>query len=182
MTISRSELKLICPLANDGVLESLVNPLNRYMDVYHINNYPRVRHFIAQAAHETHGLTKFHELYNGTPEVYFKKYDNRKDLGNTQPGDGMKFKGRGIFQLTGRYNYSHLSLILFNDYRLLDNPDLLEQPDLVVRSACWYWEDRKLNSLADQNMIKSITLKINGGYNGLGDRIDYYNKCIKYII
>lgn len=181
MTISLDQIKNICTNAKDEVLIPLIEALNQYMEIYKIDTYPRVRHFIAQAAHESHGFTKFHELYNGTPEEYFKMYDNRKDLGNTEPGDGMKFRGRGIFQLTGRYNYSHLSLILFNDNRLVDHPELLEEVDLAARSACWFWDDRHLNSLADSDLIKNITFKINGGQNGINERIEYYRKCIKFI-
>ena len=84
-------------------------------------------------------------------------------------------------QITGRFNYRWLSLDLFKDERLLDNPEMLEQPPLAVESACWFWSVKHLNSLADSDQLKSITLKINGGLTGINERQMFYNKCIKYI-
>lgn len=180
MTISQSELKLICPNADDAVLKLLVDPLNRYMESFQINTYPRIRHFIAQIAHETQCFLHFHELYDPPKEVYFAKYDGR--MGNNEPGDGLKYCGRGCIHLTGKGMYERASLMLFGDRRLVDNPELVETPELAAMTSCWFWSDNHLNSLADADQIKAITLRINGGLNGLESRMNYYQKCLKFIL
>ncbi|MBO5387618.1 MAG: hypothetical protein J6A59_05690 [Lachnospiraceae bacterium] len=104
-----------------------------------------------------------------------KKYEGRKDLGNTQKGDGMRFKGRGLIQITGRANYTELS----NDVGInfVSQPLLLSLPEYAVMSACWFWDKRKLNKYADAGEFKEITRRINGGYNGLEDREKLYHNC-----
>jgi len=132
-----------------------------------INTRLRIAAFLAQIGHESGSLVYSKEL--GGPS-YFAKYDGRKDLGNTQPGDGARFAGRGLIQVTGRANYLKASQALFGDDRLLRKPDLLEVPDWAAKSAVWYWTTRNLNALADQDRFTDITKAINGGTNGLEDR------------
>lgn len=132
-----------------------------------INTRLRIAAFLAQIGHESGSLVYSKEL--GGPS-YFAKYDGRKDLGNTQQGDGAKFCGRGLIQITGRANYGRASQVLFGDDRLLKNPELLEQPEWAAKSAVWYWSTRNLNALADQDRFTDITKAINGGTNGLEDR------------
>ena len=132
-----------------------------------INTRLRIAAFLAQIGHESGSLVYSKEL--GGPS-YFAKYDGRKDLGNTEPGDGAKFCGRGLIQVTGRANYLKASKALFGDDRLLRKPDLLEVPDWASKSAVWYWSTCNLNALADQDRFTDITKAINGGTNGLEDR------------
>lgn len=121
----------------------------------------RVAMFLAQCAHESGELRYVRELASG------EAYEGRKDLGNTQPGDGKRFKGRGVIQITGRANYKKLGEFLGVD--LESDPDRLASDDyLAVASAGWYWKTRKLNNVKDS--ISAATKKINGGTNGLADR------------
>jgi len=125
----------------------------------------RIAHFLAQASHETAGFTTLKEY--GGPS-YFARYDGRKDLGNVKPGDGAKFCGRGVFQTTGRANYTALGKHLGCD--LVTNPQLLEQPEMAAKSAVNYWETRKLEQYADHDDVVLMTRRINGGQNGLAER------------
>lgn len=136
-----------------------------------INSKLRTVHFFAQIAHESGGFKYLKELGN---KSYFDKYEGRKDLGNTQSGDGFKFKGRGYIQITGRANYTELSKDLDIDF--VNNPELLEQEVNAMVSALWFWNKRNLNKYADLDDVKTITKKINGGLNGLDDRIKYLNQ------
>jgi putative chitinase len=108
-----------------------------------------------------------------------KAYEGRKDLGNTQPGDGKRYKGRGIFQLTGRANYKSYGDRLGLD--LVATPELASDVMNAVKIACEYWTDKKLNDYADKDDVKMITKRINGGYNGLEDR-ERYLKRAKVIV
>jgi putative chitinase len=181
MILKAEILKKVCPYANIDKLNELIPFLNQYMNYYQISTPQRVWHFIAQAAHESNSFNTLRELYNGNPKDYFQKYEGRKDLGNIHEGDGEKFKGRGIFQTTGRFNYERTSMDVFKDKRLIDTPELLEFPEWAVLSACYYWNSRHLNSLADTNNIRNITLKINGGLNGINERMVFYDAAKKYI-
>jgi putative chitinase len=136
-----------------------------------INNRLRWVHFLAQAAHETGGFRYLVEL--GGP-TYFAKYDGRKDLGNMAPGDGARYRGRGIFQLTGRANYRTYGEAL--GLPLDDQPDLASKPDVAVKVAGLYWERRNLSLAADRDDLNAITKAINGGTNGLADRANYLTK------
>ena len=181
MPLTKLQLKNICPLAKDENLDKYIPHLNMLMPKYEINTLPRIRYFIAQIAHESNQFNSVTEKYNGTPESYFKKYDGRKDLGNNFAGDGLKFKGRGLIQITGRFNYSCASIDIFKTDILIAKPEMVERPEIAVEVACWFWKVKHLNSLADSDQLKSITLKINGGLTGLNDRINYYNLAVKYI-
>lgn len=131
--------------------------------------------FLAQIGHESGSLVYTKEL--GGP-TYFSKYEGRADLGNTQPGDGAKFCGRGLIQVTGRANYRKCSLALFGDERLLATPDLLEKPEFAVRSAVWYWTKHNLNAMAEADRFTDLTRAINGGTNGLEDRKERYRHAL----
>lgn len=153
---------------------------NKYKSLlakYGITTPLRLAHFFSQIAHESGGFKYLAELGG---KSYFDKYEGRKDLGNTQKGDGYKFKGRGYIQVTGRANYSEISKDLKIDF--INNPELLEQEVNAMVSALWFWNKRKLNQFADLDDIKTITKKINGGYNGLKERQEYltqYKKIFK---
>lgn len=140
-----------------------------------INTRLREANFLAQIGHETMSLVYVKEL--GGPS-YFSRYDNRTDLGNTQPGDGAKFPGRGLIQVTGRANYLACSLALFGDDRLLRQPELLELPQYAAESAVWFWTKNKLNELADKDMFTATSKVVNGGTNGLEDRKERYRLAL----
>lgn len=133
---------------------------------------------MGQMAHESGGFRHTSELGS---KSYFNKYEPGtrvgKRLGNTNPGDGYKYRGRGMIQLTGKYNYEQMGKKLGLD--LVNNPDLAEKPSVAAMIALEYWKDRGLNRAADQNNIRGITKKINGGYNGLKDRQRYQNKFLR---
>lgn len=106
----------------------------------------------------------------------------KRNLGNTQYGDGWKYRGRGFKQITGRYNYERLSKDTGIDY--IGNPDLLLNEADAMISAIWFWNSRDLNSLADKDDGLAITIKINGGTNGLRERLRYteeFKEKFKYI-
>jgi putative chitinase len=139
--------------------------LNRKMLENDINTPLRTAHFLAQIAHESAELRYSEEIASG------EAYEGRADLGNTQPGDGKRFKGRGLIQLTGRSNYKRYGNARGRDFTTDETARLLAtDPDLAVDVSCWFWVKYKLNALADADDVMAITKKINGGYNGLPDR------------
>lgn len=151
--------------------DSLGRGAAKHFPAYDLNTPLRLAHFLAQAAHETMLFRYFVEL--GGPS-YCAKYDGRRDLGNTQPGDGYRFRGRGIFQLTGRANYQSYGKLLGLD--LIAHPEKAADPETSVLIACAYWRSRRLNALADRDDVRGITRKINGGANGLDDRIEHADR------
>ena len=163
--ITEEMLKTISIRGKHEIIGPLATAMNEIFPEYEINNDLRIAHFIAQAAHETAGFTTLNEL--GGPS-YFKRYDGRKDLGNTHPGDGNLYHGRGIFQLTGRANYRRYGAKLGLD--LEGSPNLAAVPGVSLRVALEYWNDHKLSPLADEDDIEAITKRINGGLNGIDDR------------
>jgi putative chitinase len=103
-----------------------------------------------------------------------KAYEGRRDLGNVFKGDGTRYKGRGLIQLTGRHNYDLASKAL--GYDLVGNPELAAEFPVALLVPAWYWTQKGLNRLADRDDIRSITKRVNGGFNGLSDRIKYLNR------
>jgi putative chitinase len=154
-------------------LEKFIQPLNQAMQEFEINTPQRMRMFLAQIGHESGELRYVRELASG------EAYENRIDLGNTEPGDGVRYKGRGLIQLTGRHNYAEVSKAL--DVPALSNPELLETPLLAARSAGWFWNKHNLNALADLGKFDAITRRINGGLNGKKDRDRLYALACKVI-
>lgn len=123
-------------------------------------------HYLAQIAHESGELRYTKELASG------RAYEGRKDLGNTQQGDGVKYKGRGLIQITGRANYREYGN--YCGFDVVDSPELLERPLGAAKSSMWVFDTFGCNELADQDNLKAIRRKINGGYNGLAS-------CEKYL-
>lgn len=150
--------------ADPKQVERLTPHLNRTMVEYNINTPLRQAHFLAQIAHESDRFNALEEYASGAA------YEGRDDLGNIYPGDGVRFKGRGLIQITGRTNYERCGKALGVD--LIKNPKRLSDPDLACRSAGWFWETNRLNPDADQDDVRTVTRIINGGYNGLQDRIN----------
>lgn len=136
------------------------------MAEFDINTPARQAAFLAQIGHESGGLHWLVEIWG--PSIAQAHYEGRADLGNTQPGDGFRFKGRGLLQTTGRANYQRTGDALGVD--LLADPTLLATPELAARSAGWYWREHGLNALADAGNFMLVTRRINGGTNGLEER------------
>ena len=166
--ITGAQLQSIMPFAKARI-PAFVAPLNAAMQEFHINSPLRQAAFIAQIAHESGELRYVKEIASGAA------YEGRKDLGNTQPGDGMRYKGRGLIQITGRNNYAECGKALGVD--LITNPELLETNDLACRSAAWFWASRGLNDRADMGDFERITKRINGGLNGYQERLVYHARA-----
>lgn len=170
------QLRAIMPYAGPRAAVFL-EPLNRAMDDFSIDTPARQAAFLAQVAHESGSLRYVRELADG------KAYEGRADLGNTEPGDGPRYKGRGLIQITGRANYAACSGALFDDARhLLDHPEILEQPEHACRSAAWFWLSRHLNERADAGEFERITRIINGGTNGMAERLAYWDRALKVLV
>lgn len=174
--ITYEQLKKIAPFAPKNA-DVFVPYLNKTMEQYEINTPLRQAMFLAQLAHESGSFRYVRELASG------KAYEGRKDLGNTENGDGVKFKGRGLIQITGKANYMKLSKAIFGDEQtLLKDPLLLETPQYATLSAGWYWDTRHLNIHADKGDITKVTKLINGGYNHLAERTTFYNKAMLVLV
>jgi putative chitinase len=182
MTITAQQLLQILPNAGQkaGVF---VPALNAAMGKYGIVTRLRIAAFIAQIGHESGQLLWVRELGS---DQYLSKYDTgtlAKRLGNTPEadGDGQKYRGRGLIQITGRANYEACSEALFGDARLLNTPELLEHPVYAAMSAAWFWHRAGLNTQADKGDFLTITKRINGGINGLADRVSLYERALKVL-
>lgn len=162
MQIRWDDVKALFRNAQSGVLEHLEQALPTIAE---LTTPVRLAYFLAQTAHETIGFRYLRELGNNE---YFCKYEQRKDLGNTQSGDGLKYIGRGLIMITGRTNYAACGDALH--LPLLEQPQLLEQPAHAVDSACWFWKTHNLNKYSDACDLRAQTRKINGGLNGLNER------------
>lgn len=140
--------------------------MDKFCPQYEINTHLRLAHFLAQACHETGGFRYLKEIWG--PTAAQKAYEGRVDLGNVRVGDGFLYRGRGMFQLTGRANYAREAKAL--GLPLETDPDLAADPQISVRIACHYWDTHQINIAADANDIVRVTRAINGGTNGLEDR------------
>lgn len=136
---------------------------NVHFRTYGILDTPlRLAHFMGQCAHESGGFIYMEEIASGAA------YEGRKDLGNTEPGDGKRYKGRGPIQLTGRANYRAFGREVGIDFEA--HPEIVAYPSIGLMAAVRYWNSRGLNAYADRDDIEGITLRINGGKTGLADR------------
>ncbi len=175
------------------LMPALADWLNRTCPQYGIDTPQEYCHFLAQACHETDHFKTLREYASG------RAYEGRADLGNTQAGDGVRFRGRGIFQTTGRGNYLQLGIKKGRRDLFINTPELLEQPEYAVWSACEYWQGRGLNDVAnhaDGDLLKKkyrgdviavspvefISITINGGYNGMDDRKRAYAMAQRVLI
>ena len=170
--ISCEGLQAVCGVRADRIV-TIYPFLCAALETYHADTPLRIAMFVAQAAHETAGFRYLEEIASG------EAYEGRRDLGNTQRGDGKRYKGRGVFQLTGRANYARCSKALFeNESVLLDAPWLLADPEAAATSAGWYWDWKQLNIPADAKNVLAVTKKINGGTNGLAERQRLYGRAL----
>lgn len=194
--VSAEQMKTILPRMNWEKAEAYIPYITTVLPKFDIDTPLRKAHFLAQVAHESGGLKYSQENLNYSSqglrsvfgkyfktmeiaEAYARKpekianrvYANRMGNGDEASGDGWKFKGRGLIQLTGRDNYQRFGV----DYGVdcVNNPDLLLDPEWALTSACWFWKKRNLNIYADNDDILMVTKRINGGINGLNDRQQY---------
>jgi putative chitinase len=172
MVITAQQLLQILPSARSqaGVF---VSALNTAMQHYQIIGPKRMAAFIAQIGHESGQLQFVREIWGPTPAQ--AKYEGRADLGNTVKGDGSRYRGRGLIQITGRANYVACGEALGLD--LANQPELLELPQHAAMSAAWFWKQKGLNDLADKDQFNTITRRINGGLNGLQDRLEIWTRA-----
>ncbi|WP_225408961.1 LysM peptidoglycan-binding domain-containing protein [Stigmatella hybrida] len=171
--VSLAQLRKIMPNLSQAKAEQYLPHLNRAMAEANINTPKRQAAFLAQLAHESGEFRYMEEIASGAA------YEGRRDLGNTQPGDGVRFKGRGPIQLTGRSNYRAAGQALGID--LENNPKRAADPDVGFRTAAWFWNSRNLNSYADAGNFREVTRRVNGGYNGLASREAYYQRALNVL-
>ena len=160
--------------------EKFLPYINKYSNRFSINTPKRILCFWANVLHESGDLKFTKEISSGV------QYEGRKDLGNVNTGDGAKYKGRGLLQLTGRRNYTAFSswykLVFKEDINFVDNPEYLEQPEYAVLSAFWFWESNRLDKWADEGKFREVCSIINTGrpnsftINGFDDRIEKFKK------
>ena len=176
MPITEQQLLQILPNAGRqaGVFASA---LTMAMERYQINTKLRMAAFIAQVGHESGQLRYVREIWGPTAQQV--GYEGRADLGNTVKGDGSKYRGRGLIQITGRAKYAACGEALGLD--LINQPELLEQPQHAAMSAAWFWSTKGLNTLADKGEFVKITRRVNGGVNGLEDRQRLYAQAQKVL-
>jgi putative chitinase len=172
--VTKDDLAYIWGCSPDLIKDWEIAELNKCLTTFHITTPVRIRHFLAQTAHESGGGRYTKELASGWD------YEGRTDLGNTQPGDGPKYKGAGYIQMTGRANYQD-----FANY--IHDPRVMEGVDYVAghypfSSAGFWWMNNRMNELCDTNpTVAQVTKRVNGGYNGLSDREMYYDRTLKVI-
>ena len=170
--LTLSQLLAIMPLARTRAA-AFLGPLNAAMVEFGITTPARQASFLSQVGHESGQLRYVRELASG------QAYEGRADLGNVRAGDGVRFRGRGLLQVTGRANYAACAKALGLD--LLAQPELLEQTVNACRSAGWFWQTRGLNALADAGDQERVTRRINGGVNGLAERLALYREARKVL-
>lgn len=171
--VTDDELRQVMPNLPSAKRAAYLPFIQQAMAEFGITSYLRETAFLAQLAHESAELRYMEEIASGAA------YEGRANLGNTQPGDGKRFKGRGPIQLTGRANYTRYGQLLGLD--LVNNPTQAATPEVGFRVAGQFWKLNGLNELADKQDFRGITKRINGGYNGLDDRIKYYERAKKVL-
>lgn len=181
------------------------SPCSTALPTQKVTSVLRASHFLAQCSHESNGFSALSENLNYSAEglrkifpKYFpdiveatkyarnpqkianKVYANRMGNGTEASGDGYKYRGRGVIQLTGRTNYTLASTAIFGNKTLVDNPDLVStDKEVALKTALWFWNTNNINALADKNDIVAVTKKINGGTIGIEHRTELTNKAIK---
>ena len=163
----RIALGRIEPNGKPWILDGLADAMPGMVKAFDINTAVRQQHFLSQCAHESDHFQTTREYASGGA------YEGRRDLGNTHKGDGKKFRGRGLIQLTGRANYEAASKALGEPYA--HDPELVERFPAAAIVSGWFWATHGLNALADKDDVEAVTRRVNGGINGLASRIT----CLK---
>jgi putative chitinase len=159
----------VVPSLSEAQAKALARDLGQAMHEHGITTRRRAAMFVAQVAHESGGFRYREEIASGA------RYEGRRDLGNTQQGDGRRFKGRSYLQITGRANYAAVSRALGVDF--VARPQRLALPRYAAKAAAWWWQTHGLNELADTGNFTAVTRRVNGGVNGLADRQAYYRRA-----
>jgi predicted chitinase len=162
MSLNAGVLQRAMPGLSAPLADKYVGLLRKAMIERNITTENRASAFLAQLGHESVSLRFFQEIADGS------EYEGRLDLGNTQPGDGRRFKGRGPIQLTGRSNYRTYGQLL--GLPLEQRPEMAADPKIGFRIAALFWQRMDGNRLADAGNFREITRRINGGFNGMADR------------
>lgn len=173
LRVTEAQIARIAQTMIGPIVKGFVKALNEHGDEYEINTYLRLVHFIGQCAEETGGFNRLGEM--GGTAYFTQHYEGRKDLGNTQPGDGAKFKGRGPIQVTGRFNYTAAAKASGLD--LVNHPELAEDPYVGTVISMWWWWNAKVNQFSDKDDTKGETRRINGGYTNYDTRVHYINRA-----
>lgn len=176
MKINKPQLLRAVPNLYKARVDDFVKTFNEWSDTFGINTPLRAVHYLAQVFHESAALRYTEEIASG------KAYEGREDLSNTQKGDGVKFKGRGFIQITGRANYQAYANSGYCVGDLMKHPEWLSKSPGNQKASMWFWKTKGLNELADKDDIRAITKKVNGGYNGLADRMFYYRRFKKELL
>lgn len=175
--LTDSQLQQIMPTLTAQKRQMYLPFLNAIMPMYDITTPLRQAAYLAQIAHESGELKFWEEIWG--PTAAQKRYEPPSDLatrlGNTQPGDGKRYKGRGPIQITGRFNYRKYGQLVGVD--LEGNPDLASTTQVGFETSCQFWQVNGLNELADIPDFTSITKRINGGLNGQASREKYYERA-----
>lgn len=174
VNITKATLAHIWSCQPSDITDAEISDLNICLNGFQITNHSRLCHFLSQTAHECGRGKWMEELASG------KDYEFRADLGNVSLGDGPRYKGAGVIQLTGRYNYQQLSNFL-EDPRVMEGVSYVSV-NLPFTSAGFWWRNNKMNELCDRKpSVEEVTLRVNGGTNGLADRQQLYRKCLDVI-
>ena len=168
VSISPNQLKQLCSYAREDIIAGICKHQSLISEYAIVNH--RLQMFMAQIAHESDGFRTTREYASG------EAYEGRRDLGNVEPGDGVKFRGRGLIQLTGRHNYEVFSKILGKP--LYELPETVEHFPLALEVSCLFWKLKDLNKWADKGDFETITKRINGGLNGYDQRLEYLDKAV----
>ena len=203
MKITEPMLRRVAPNINNARLKELVPVFNEWQDRFEINTPIRIAMFFANVLHESAALSRVVENLNYSAEgllkvfpKYFnaqqakeyarkpekianRVYANRIGNGNEDSGDGWKYRGRGLIQLTGFSNYAMYEKSGYCNGELTLHPEWLEKFPGAIKSAMWFWKSNGLNTLADRGDMTAVCKRINGGLNGLADRNYYYNRFKK---
>jgi predicted chitinase len=175
--VTEPQLQRIMPSLSASKLELYLPYLNEALHRFGMDTMLRTAAFIAQLAHESAELRFMEEIWG--PTAAQRRYEPQSvlasRLGNTEPGDGLRYKGRGPLQITGRCNYRKYGDLLCVD--LQAHPELAARPELAFATAGLFWKSNGLNELADREDFVRITRRINGGTNGLADRQKYYERA-----
>ena len=170
-------LRAIMVSSNQMTIDKFSKHVVTMMETRSINMPLRRAHFLAQLGHESSSFLYTEEIASGIG------YENRADLGNTENGDGKRFKGRGLIQLTGRANYKSYGSSIGQDLTVNGNwTKVSTDPVLAVDAAGWFWETHNLNEIADTDDINKVTRIVNGGLNGLADRKDYLKRAKWFLV
>lgn len=177
------ELLAACTGATPDRALRFFDSLSAGMVFYSIDTQRRQAAFLAQIGHESGSLKYTSELWG--PTAAQARYEGRRDLGNINAGDGSKYRGHGLLQITGRANHARMRERLrdrFSDVPDFETePQALTLPQWAALSACDWWDEHNLNALADAGDIRKITRTINGGLNGYADRLSRYELAVKVL-